>query len=160
MKTMKHLFKHIVFTLLCLLFIGKINAQNSGKNIFDNSFLHQIKFESSSLSDEDLWDTLTDEYVMVNMMVDGELVDSIAVRHKGFTSKASHQKPLKIDINKYVKEKKYDGLKKFNLHNNFKESFLIIEGEMEFFINGEVKNVKAGEAVDIPPKTLHISNCY
>ena len=42
-----------------------------------------------------------------------------------------------------------------HLHNNFKESFLIIEGEMEFFINGEVKNVKAGESVDIPPKTIH-----
>lgn len=42
-----------------------------------------------------------------------------------------------------------------HLHNNFKESFLIIDGEMEFFINGEVKNVKAGESVDIPPKTLH-----
>lgn len=42
-----------------------------------------------------------------------------------------------------------------HFHNNFKESFLIIEGEMEFFINGEVKNVRAGESVDIPPKTLH-----
>ena len=42
-----------------------------------------------------------------------------------------------------------------HFHNNFKESFLIIDGEMEFFINGEVKNVKAGESVDIPPKTLH-----
>ncbi len=42
-----------------------------------------------------------------------------------------------------------------HLHNSFKESFLIIEGEMEFFVNGEIKVVKAGESVDIPPKTLH-----
>lgn len=42
-----------------------------------------------------------------------------------------------------------------HLHNSFKESFLIVEGEMEFFVNGEVKNVKAGESIDIPPKTLH-----
>ncbi len=42
-----------------------------------------------------------------------------------------------------------------HLHNNFKESFLIIDGEMEFYINGVVKNVKAGESVDIPPKTIH-----
>lgn len=40
-------------------------------------------------------------------------------------------------------------------HNSFKESFLIVEGEMEFFINGEIKTIKAGESVDIPPKTLH-----
>jgi len=42
-----------------------------------------------------------------------------------------------------------------HLHNSFKESFLIIEGEMEFFINGDIRVVKAGESVDIPPKTLH-----
>lgn len=42
-----------------------------------------------------------------------------------------------------------------HLHNSFKESFLIIEGEMEFFVNGDTMVVKAGESVDIPPKTLH-----
>ncbi len=42
-----------------------------------------------------------------------------------------------------------------HLHNSFKESFLIIEGEMEFMVNGDVMIVKAGESVDIPPKTLH-----
>jgi mannose-6-phosphate isomerase-like protein (cupin superfamily) len=40
-------------------------------------------------------------------------------------------------------------------HNSFKESFLIIEGEMEFFVNGEIKSIKAGESIDVPPKTLH-----
>ncbi len=42
-----------------------------------------------------------------------------------------------------------------HFHKNFKESFLIIDGEMEFLVNGEVKIVKAGESLDIPPKTLH-----
>ena len=42
-----------------------------------------------------------------------------------------------------------------HLHNSFKESFLIVEGEMEFFVNGDTMVVKAGESVDIPPKTLH-----
>jgi len=42
-----------------------------------------------------------------------------------------------------------------HLHNSFKESFLIIEGEMEFMVNGDRTIVKAGESVDIPPKTLH-----
>ena len=42
-----------------------------------------------------------------------------------------------------------------HLHNSFKESFLIIEGEMEFMVNGDTTIVKAGESVDIPPKTLH-----
>jgi len=42
-----------------------------------------------------------------------------------------------------------------HFHNTFKETFLIIEGEMEFMINGEVNIVRAGESVDIPLKTLH-----
>ena len=42
-----------------------------------------------------------------------------------------------------------------HLHNNYTESFYIVEGELEFMVNGEIKLVKAGESVDVPPKTLH-----
>jgi glyoxylate utilization-related uncharacterized protein len=42
-----------------------------------------------------------------------------------------------------------------HLHENFKESFLITEGEMEFFVNGEIKVVKAGESVNLPKNTVH-----
>lgn len=42
-----------------------------------------------------------------------------------------------------------------HVHHSFKESFLIIEGEMEFFVNGAIRVAKAGESVDIPPNTLH-----
>ena len=42
-----------------------------------------------------------------------------------------------------------------HLHSSFKESFLIVEGEMQFMVNGETTVVKAGESVDIPPNTLH-----
>ena len=42
-----------------------------------------------------------------------------------------------------------------HLHHSYKESFLIVEGEMEFFVNGETKILRAGESIDIPPGTLH-----
>ena len=42
-----------------------------------------------------------------------------------------------------------------HLHNEFSETFLITEGEMEFMINGQIKTVKTGELVDLPPKTIH-----
>ena len=42
-----------------------------------------------------------------------------------------------------------------HLHHSYKEAFLILEGEMEFMVNGEIRIVKAGESIDIPPKTLH-----
>jgi mannose-6-phosphate isomerase-like protein (cupin superfamily) len=40
-------------------------------------------------------------------------------------------------------------------HKGYNEVFLVIEGEMEFMVDGEVKIVKAGESVDLPPNTLH-----
>ena len=45
-----------------------------------------------------------------------------------------------------------------HLHYNLKEAFIIVEGEMEFFVNGELKVLKAGESIDIPPNTLHTFN--
>lgn len=42
-----------------------------------------------------------------------------------------------------------------HLHHNLEESFLITEGEMEFMIDGEIRVVKAGESVNLPPNTLH-----
>ncbi|WP_299551031.1 cupin domain-containing protein [Seonamhaeicola sp.] len=45
-----------------------------------------------------------------------------------------------------------------HFHNSFDESFLILEGEMEFFVNGSIKTVKAGESIDVPKKTLHTFN--
>lgn len=42
-----------------------------------------------------------------------------------------------------------------HLHHTFNEVFLLIEGEMEFMLNGAVKTYKAGECIDIPPGTLH-----
>jgi len=45
-----------------------------------------------------------------------------------------------------------------HIHHNYKESFLIVEGEMEFMVNGEVKVLKAGDALDVPPETLHTFN--
>jgi len=42
-----------------------------------------------------------------------------------------------------------------HLHENFTESFLITKGEMEFFINGKIVVLKAGESINLPQKTLH-----
>lgn len=42
-----------------------------------------------------------------------------------------------------------------HLHYSYKESFLILEGEMQFIVNGEAKTVKAGEFLDLPAHTLH-----
>ncbi|PKA99188.1 Cupin domain-containing protein [Flavobacteriaceae bacterium MAR_2009_75] len=42
-----------------------------------------------------------------------------------------------------------------HVHQEYKEAFLIVEGEMEFIINGKHETLKAGESLDVPPGTLH-----
>lgn len=42
-----------------------------------------------------------------------------------------------------------------HIHSQYKEAFLVLEGELEFFINGKIHTCKKGESVDVPPGTLH-----
>jgi len=57
-------------------------------------------------------------YTPVKIIMDGTILDTVAIRHKGFNSWwHSVKKPIKIDLNKYQPGQEYDGLKKFNLHN-------------------------------------------
>ena len=45
-----------------------------------------------------------------------------------------------------------------HIHGTYKEAFLIVEGEMEFFVDGNLETRKAGESLDVPPGTLHTFN--
>jgi len=42
-----------------------------------------------------------------------------------------------------------------HLHHEYKEAFFIIEGEMEFFVDGHHQTLKTGESLDVPPGVLH-----
>lgn len=112
-----HFFLHFLLNLICTM-----DAQDIGDDLFDNSYLHEIRIVSDKTNN--LWESINRDYVMVNISVDDLVLDSVGLRLKGFTSSASAQKPLKIDIDEYVSGKRYDGLKKFNLHNNFMDSSL------------------------------------
>ena len=43
-------------------------------------------------------------------------------------------------------------------HLGYTELFYVIEGEMEFIVNGEINIIRPGESVDLPPNTLHTFN--
>jgi len=45
-----------------------------------------------------------------------------------------------------------------HLHHSYHESFYMLEGEMEFFVDGNIIRAKAGDFVNLPPKTLHSFN--
>ena len=45
-----------------------------------------------------------------------------------------------------------------HFHSGLNELFMVLEGEMEFLINGEPKKIKQGESVDLPPNVVHTFN--
>lgn len=117
--------------IFCILSIHISFGQTPGNLLFDNSKIHEIKIISLF---EALPDTLTTNYVLsfgigqmqirdipyapTLLMIDGTAIDTLGIRFKGFNSWwSSIKKPFKVDINKYKKDQKYDGLSKFNLHN-------------------------------------------
>jgi len=117
-----------VLSTLYLLFLVALSAQNSGDNLFDDSYVHEVRFEFEQAN---FFDILTDNfdsvydplgevpYLLAKVRIDGELIDSVGVRFKGFTSYSSGRKknPLKIDFNEFVAGQRYDGLRKLNLNN-------------------------------------------
>lgn len=114
----------LFFFLISQFFLSKqVHAQ--GEQVFDNATTHEIYL---TFSDTNFWTTLTNNYdnnypnipyIMANAVIDGEAVDSIGVRLKGFSSYfiETPKKSIKLDFNEFVKGKKYDGLKKLNLNN-------------------------------------------
>ena len=102
------------------------SAQNlDGENLFDDSFLHEIRFE---LTDTNHFIT-TKEYQQVKMILDDSLVDSIGFKRKGNISGYldPNKLAIKIKTNKYVDGKEYDDLKEFTLHMNFQDPTMMRE---------------------------------
>lgn len=118
--------------ILLLLTVSRLCiGQIPGQQLFDKSKIHEIKIISLY---ESLTDTLTKNYLLsfgfgqiqtrkipyapALISIDGVVLDSIGIRHKGFNSWwSSDKKPIKININRYKDQQQYDGLSKFNLHN-------------------------------------------
>jgi mannose-6-phosphate isomerase-like protein (cupin superfamily) len=42
-----------------------------------------------------------------------------------------------------------------HFHSEMNELFMVLEGEMEFVIDGQPRTVRAGESVDLPSNLLH-----
>ena len=109
--------------------ISTLNAQIEGDNIFAENQIITIEL---NFSQTNFWDSLENNYNTASYMkADLVLTDStgvysfadIGVRLKG-NSSYSHpgdKKSFKIDFNKYISGQNYDGLKKLNFGNGFKD---------------------------------------
>ncbi len=116
-------------TLSCILIFCYINffAQNAGDQLFEDTYLHQITIDSDDFNNKaDFILGLNNiEYILVSLTIDGQVLDSVGIRKKGGISSTDLTKPpIKVDINKFVSGQKIDGLKKFNLQNNFSDDII------------------------------------
>ncbi len=117
-----------VFILFAYTGIGQ-----NGNDLFDQDTLHEIRFEfaqqnfwfllntfyNSSISPNTGAATNT-PYLMGTMTFDGEVIDSVGLRQKGFSSyffAMGDKKSFKVDLNEFAPGNNYDGIKKFNLSN-------------------------------------------
>jgi spore coat protein CotH len=112
-------FKKVLF-LIALTFSSLLFSQKAGTNLFDNTFLHQINLEASGLETILPWSPGIYN-APVKMTIDGVVVDSVYIRRKGYTSNLYNNTnpPFKIDIDSFISNRKYDGIDKFNLLNQF-----------------------------------------
>lgn len=46
-----------------------------------------------------------------------------------------------------------------HIHKGYSELFFVLEGSMEFMIDGRLVRVETGESIDLPPNTLHTFRC-
>ncbi len=117
--------KIIIFLALILSTQTTFSQTTDGDNLFDDSFLHEIRFE---LADTNLFIT-TKNYQQLKMTVDGNIVDSVGFKRKGGLSSYSNpnKEGIKIKTNKYVNGKLYDGIKEFTLHINYQDPTMMRE---------------------------------
>jgi len=120
-------------TLLPLVWSVLLPAQ--GEALFSDAELHEIRIENADTT----FDLSDREYQQVDIIIDGERLDSVAIRLKGNIS-ATHTNrkvPLKVKTNKFVRGKKIDGIKEFTLHNQYQDPSMLRE-KITYDLMGEL----------------------
>jgi spore coat protein CotH len=128
-------------TIICLLSLSSFFQlrASDGDSIWANNFIHDLYF---TFSQTPYWDTLLANhtagvYTRVDMVFDGRSLPSCGIQFKGNSSfnNASNKKSFKVDMNEYVSGQDYDGIKKFNLNNGFKDPSMLREKLALDFMN-------------------------
>ena len=127
----------LFFSLIFVCSVVDTTAQIDGDNIFSTNQVITIELE---FPQADYWDQLVDNYQADdNNYITAALTltdvtgtyswDSVGVRFKGNSSynHPNNKKSFKIDFNEFVSGQNYDGLKKLNFSNGFKDPSCIRE---------------------------------
>jgi spore coat protein CotH len=123
MYSRKKYYKFHAFFIIIFLFFQSASAQNPGDNIFTGIQVHTIKI---NFPQPDFWDSLTyyydqglEQYMAATVTLDGNKMDSIAVRLKGNASYShpNNKKSLRLSFDEYREDQRWDGLKGVHLNN-------------------------------------------
>ena len=104
-------------------------AQNADVLVFDTTVVESVYINIEPAELQDIFDNAIDEeYHPASVIYKGVELEEVAIRTKGNSSlnavasdPNSDRYSFKIDINEYVDDQKLLNLKKFTLHNNFKD---------------------------------------
>lgn len=126
-------------TLLLFFHYTALFAQNEGANFHAYQNIHEIRL---TFHQNAYWDSLIDGYagdfyIKADIEIDGVSLADCGVKIKGNSSynNPSVKKSFKLDFNEFVNAQNYDGLKKLNLNNSFKDPTLLREKLMFDFLN-------------------------
>ena len=131
--------KHTYLIILALLFTFlKAQAQNEGDTLFNAAYIHDVHMTFNQVS---YWDSLiathtTDNYIEGTVSIDGYVIGTCGVKTKGNSSfnNSSTKKSFKVDMNEFVSGQNFEGLKKINLNNGFKDpTFLREKLTLDFY---------------------------
>ena len=160
------MFKNFYTILIALLFTSNAFAQIDGDNIFQNAQVISIEL---TFHQTGYWDSLVANYATATYMkADLVLTDEtgtssftdVGVRLKGNSSynHPNDKKSFKIDFNEYVSGQKYDGLKKLNFGNCFKDPSMM--RDKVFFDVSEAGNAKCGinDAAHMPSEYIAVAD--
>jgi len=115
-----------------IIFFVNLSAQNPGDTVFSGDQILDFHFQ---FKQEKFLDSLyqsheDEEYISVDVEIDGVFYDSVGVRFKGFSSYHAYpgdKKSLRIKFNKFKKSHRFDGMKKINLNNGWSDPTLLRE---------------------------------
>lgn len=130
--------KRILLVLITILSLSNSKAQNEGNVFFGTTTVHDIYLQFYQTN---YWDSLEaaytgDYYISGDITIDGTVLTNCGVRFKGNSSynNPSIKKSWKLDLNEFVTGQDYDGLKKLNLNNCFKDPTFLREKLMNDFL--------------------------
>ncbi|MCW3075767.1 MAG: hypothetical protein JWO32_376 [Bacteroidetes bacterium] len=120
-----------LINLFILLNINTKAQTVSGNTLYGSAAVHDVYLNFSQAG---YWDSLTanyisDVYMKCTMTIDGTSYPTVGIKFKGNSSYngQGNKKSLKIGIDEFVAGQKYDGIKKFNLNNGFKDPTMMRE---------------------------------